>query len=52
MDRAIPANEILQKRIIQTNKKIHALAKKAVRKTIDNKLPSSLDYPIIKAKKE
>ena len=52
MDRAVPTNEILQKRIIQTNKKIHAQAKKAVSKQIDNAQPISLNYPIIKKKKE
>ena len=52
MDRAVPTNEILHKRIVQYNKKIHAQAKKAVSKTIDNSQPSSRAYPIIKAKKE
>jgi len=53
MDRALPeSNSILHKKWITENKKIHKRKVLTSTKLIDNELPSSLKYPLVKTKKE
>jgi hypothetical protein len=53
MDRAIPEfNRILNKKWQDQSKKAHRLRILETRPKVDNALPSSLMYPIIKNKKE
>ena len=53
MDRALPEfNKIINKKWMQQNKKLHKQKISETRPIVDNNLPTSCRYPIIKSKKE
>ena len=53
MDRALPEyNRITHKKWLDYNKKIHRTRLQNTRAQVDNREPSSLNYPLIKLKKE
>ena len=53
MDRALPEyNTILHKKWINENRRIHKRKVLGSTKLIDNELPASMKYPLVKTKKE
>ncbi len=53
MDRALPEyNRVIHKKWLDRNKKLYRRKINESKPLVDNNMPSSLKYPIIKTKKE